>query len=158
MPTIPLTNKIHTVTAGVETENKGSAQANAGREAYTIQDLADTIDPGTMAGQEGFIPLYTSANSIGKSLLTQATLGTEKTLFFGGGAATPLVASILNESVLRIESQDAAPSNALTAGTIGNMVLYLNGTDANNGIYVCVQSGVAGSAVWAKSALITLLA
>lgn len=157
MPTIPLTNKIHTVTAGVETENKGSAQANAGREAYTIQDLSDTIDAGTMAGQQGFIPLYTSANSIGKSLLTQATLGTEETLFFGGGAA-PLVASILNESVLRIESQDAAPSNASTAGTIGNMVLYLNGTDADNGIYVCIQSGVAGSAIWAKSALITLLA
>ena len=43
MPDIPLTNKIHTVAAGVETENKGSAQANAGREAFTIQDLADTI-------------------------------------------------------------------------------------------------------------------
>lgn len=157
MPTIPLTNKIHTVTAGVETENKGSAQANAGREAYTIQDLSDTIDAGTMAGQVGFIPLYTSANSIGKSLLTQATLGTEETLLFGGGA-TPLVASILNESVLRIESQDAAPSNTSTAGTIGNMVLYLNGTDADNGIYVCIQSGVVGSAVWAKSELITLLA
>ena len=46
MPNIPLTNKIHTVTSGVETVNKGSAQANAGREAYTIQDLADTIGGG----------------------------------------------------------------------------------------------------------------
>ncbi len=43
MPDIPLDNKIHTVAAGVNTENKGSAQANAGREAFTIQDLADTI-------------------------------------------------------------------------------------------------------------------
>jgi len=50
MPNIPLTNKIHTVTSGVETVNRGSAQANAGREAYTIQDLADTIGGGGTIG------------------------------------------------------------------------------------------------------------
>ena len=50
MPNIPLTNKIHIVTSGVETVNRGSAQANAGREAYTIQDLADTIGGGGTIG------------------------------------------------------------------------------------------------------------
>ena len=50
MPTIPLDNKIHTVAAGVETVNRGSALANAGREAYTIQDLADTIGGGGTIG------------------------------------------------------------------------------------------------------------
>lgn len=153
MPDIPLTNKIHTVAAGVETVNKGSAQANAGREAFTIQDLADTIDAGTIDGDSGFIPLYTSSNSIGNSLLTQATIAGEEILFFGGGA-TPLVARILKESVLRIESQDAAPTSAATAGSTGDIVLYHGDeADVDNGIYVCVVGGAAGDAHWAKSAL-----
>ncbi len=40
---IKLTDKIHTVAASVSTENKGSAQANAGRDAYTLQDVKTLI-------------------------------------------------------------------------------------------------------------------
>ena len=43
---IKLTDKIHTVAAGVDTVNRGSAQANAGREAYTLQDVSDLIGGG----------------------------------------------------------------------------------------------------------------
>ena len=157
MPPIPLDNKIHTVSASVNTENKGSAQANAGREAFTIQDLADTIDAGTIDGTAGFIPLYTSYNSIGNSLLTQATISGEEILFFGGGA-TPLVARILKESILRIQSQDVAPTSAATKGSAGDIVLYHGDeTDADNGIYVCVVGGIVGDAKWAKLALTTLV-
>ena len=43
---IKLTDKIHTVAAGVDTVNKGSAQANAGREAYTLQEVQALIGGG----------------------------------------------------------------------------------------------------------------
>ena len=43
---IKLTDKIHTVAAGVDTVNRGSAQANAGREAYTLQEVSDLIGGG----------------------------------------------------------------------------------------------------------------
>ena len=47
---IKLTDKIHTVAAGVDTVNRGSAQANAGREAYTLQDVSDLIGGGGTIG------------------------------------------------------------------------------------------------------------
>ena len=45
---IKLTDKIHTVAAGVDTVNKGSAQANAGREAYTLQEVQALIGGGNI--------------------------------------------------------------------------------------------------------------
>ena len=36
---IQLTDKIHTVSADIDTTNRGSAQANAGRAAYTLQEM-----------------------------------------------------------------------------------------------------------------------
>ena len=181
MPSIPLTNKIHTVTSGVETINKGSAQANAGREAYTIQDLAETIGGGVssiaagdgievssatgyvtvsakIAGIAGRIPLYDATDSIGESLLSQGNISGEEILLFGGGA-TPLVVSILKESTLRVQSQLAAPSSAATAGTAGDTVTYFNNADpadAANGLYVCTKTGVGGSAEWGKAQLISV--
>ena len=61
MPTIPLTNRIHTTTAQVPTANLGSALANSDRASYSVQDLADTITlgaylplaGGTMTGDLG---------------------------------------------------------------------------------------------------------
>lgn len=181
MPSIPLTNKIHTVTSGVETINKGSAQANAGREAYTIQDLADTIGGGggavdsiiagdgvsvssatgdvtvsaKIAGVAGRIPLYDATDSIGESLLSQGTISGEELLLLGGGS-NPLVVSIVKESTLRVQSQLAAPSSAATAGTEGDTVTYFNNAnpdDAANGLYVCTKSGAVGSAEWGKAQL-----
>tara|TARA_R100000808_G_C2155481_1_gene168163 strand:+ start:452 stop:1420 length:969 start_codon:yes stop_codon:yes gene_type:complete len=46
MATIPLTNRIHTTTQHVPTNNLGSALANSDRASYSIQDLADTITLG----------------------------------------------------------------------------------------------------------------
>lgn len=40
---LKLTDKIHTVSTDVDTANRGSAQANAGRAAYTLQDVSDLI-------------------------------------------------------------------------------------------------------------------
>jgi len=43
MATIPNGQKFHTVASTVDTENKGSAQLNAKREAFTMQDIIDTV-------------------------------------------------------------------------------------------------------------------
>ena len=42
MATVPLTNRFHTTTKQVPTNNLGSAQANSDRETYSMQDIADT--------------------------------------------------------------------------------------------------------------------
>ena len=44
MSTIPAGTKFHGVAAGVETQNKGSATANANRDVYTIETLAESIN------------------------------------------------------------------------------------------------------------------
>ena len=41
---IPSGTKFHGVAQGVETENKGSALANAGRDAYTIEEIGSATD------------------------------------------------------------------------------------------------------------------
>ena len=44
MASIPAGTKFHGVATGVDTANKGSATANANRDAYTIEDLASAIN------------------------------------------------------------------------------------------------------------------
>jgi len=44
MASIPAGTKFHGVATGVDTVNKGSATANANRDAYTIEDLASAIN------------------------------------------------------------------------------------------------------------------
>ena len=43
MALIPVTDKFHLVDTTVDTTNRGSAQANSLREAYTMQDVIDTV-------------------------------------------------------------------------------------------------------------------
>jgi hypothetical protein len=46
MAIIPNTQKFHTVSSEVDTENKGSKLANSKREAFTMQDITDTVGSG----------------------------------------------------------------------------------------------------------------
>ena len=41
---IPAGTKFHGVAPGVETENKGSSTANANRDVYTIEQIADIFE------------------------------------------------------------------------------------------------------------------
>ena len=43
MAIIPSTQKFHTVSAEVDTVNRGSKLANSGREAVTMQDIVDSV-------------------------------------------------------------------------------------------------------------------
>jgi len=178
---IKLTDKIHTVAAGVDTVNKGSAQANAGREAYTLQDVSDLIGGGGGAvdsivagnnvtvssatgdvtinadigggGTNGQIALFTASGTIGNSLLAAITSGGSNFVYVGSGSS-PVSLVLGAASNIIFQSQGSAPTSATTAGTTGQMVLYHGDeTDADNGIYVCIVAGAAGAAKWTKSAL-----
>ena len=46
MAIIPSGQKFHTVRANVDTDDRGSARANADREIYTMQDIIDTAGGG----------------------------------------------------------------------------------------------------------------
>tara|TARA_R100001510_G_scaffold25588_1_gene22489 strand:+ start:1150 stop:1725 length:576 start_codon:yes stop_codon:yes gene_type:complete len=46
MAIIPNGQKFHTVSADVDTNDKGSARSNADREVYTMQDVIDTVGGG----------------------------------------------------------------------------------------------------------------
>ena len=180
---LKLTDKIHTVAAGVDTVNKGSAQANAGREAYTLQDVSNLIGGGGGAvdsivagnnvsidpvagtgdvtinaeiggsGLANQFAIFTANGTIGNSLLSASTLGGSNFITVGSGSA-PVSLLLGAASNITFQTQGSAPTSAATAGTAGQMVLYHGDeTDLDNGIYVCVVAGAAGDAHWTKSAL-----
>tara|TARA_R100000005_G_C4986119_1_gene194441 strand:+ start:85 stop:1404 length:1320 start_codon:yes stop_codon:yes gene_type:complete len=60
MALIPVTDKFHVVDANVPTTNKGSATANAGRQAYTMQDIIDTV--GSTGGSQ---PVFSGLSAQG---------------------------------------------------------------------------------------------
>jgi len=62
---IKLTDKIHTVSEDVDTTNRGSAQVNARRAAYTLQEVSDLIGGGgvTVTNQVEGRLVYCSATT-----------------------------------------------------------------------------------------------
>lgn len=154
---LKLTDKIHTVAEGVDTVNKGSAQANAGRAAYTLQDVSTLIGGGGGgiggSGTINQLALFTASGTIGNALLFATNLGGIDFITVGSGSA-PVSLFFGAASNIIITSQGSPPTSAATAGNTGQMVLYYgDDTDLDNGIYVCVVAGAAGAAKWTKSAL-----
>ena len=87
MATIPLGQKFHTTespaTGGPSTTNKGSAQANTLREAYTMQDIINTVPAATGtitgSGAVGKVPEFNlTSTSIQNSVM--GVSGTDMTL------------------------------------------------------------------------------
>ena len=180
---IQLTDKIHTVSADIDTTNRGSAQANAGREAYTLQDVSDLIGGGGGAvdsivagenitissatgnvtinadiggsGNDGQFAVFTASGTIGNGLLSASTSGGLNLITVGSGSA-PVLLLVGQASRLVVQKQSSAPSSASTAGQAGEIVTFFNTADpadAANGLYVCTNQGAAGSASWSKAAL-----
>jgi hypothetical protein len=83
---IQLTDKIHTVSADIDTTNRGSAQANAGRAAYTLQDVSDLIGGGggavdsIVAGSN-----ITISSATGNVTINAANLATSNLVQTGSG-------------------------------------------------------------------------
>jgi hypothetical protein len=179
---LQLTDKIHTVSTDIDTANRGSAQANAGRAAYTLQDVSNLIGGGgggavdsivagnnvTISSATGDVTInaalggsglanqfaiFTANGTIGNGLLSASTSGGSNFITVGSGSA-PVSLLLGTASNIIFQTQGSAPTSAATAGTAGQMVLYHGDqTDADNGIYVCVVAGAAGAAKWTKSAL-----
>ena len=85
---IPSGTKFHGVAPGVETENKGSALANAGRDAYTIEEIAgagtsDTYSLNSTTDGDN-VDLNLDAVS-GPSSTVQLTAGTGVSITQSGG-------------------------------------------------------------------------
>ena len=78
MATIPAGQKFHTVSAHVDTTNKGSAQANSDRKVFTMQDIEDSVGGGSVT-----------------SLTTAGSSGSAATLIVGVlNIPTPVIPSI----------------------------------------------------------------
>ena len=81
MAIIPSGQKFHTVPAGVETADRGSARSNADRDIYTMQDILDTTASGgggAIGEDVSFIVREDPYGSIGDhegTVLTLAAVG-----------------------------------------------------------------------------------
>jgi len=155
MASIPVTQKFHTVAADVDTENKGSALANADRESYTMQDILDTVSTGggvDGSGTAGKISLFSDANTIGDSSIEE-----------GGGDIQVLQKSFLvtppASGVNRVGISDGSRFARLTVGGVQDFQAPTNATDAGtrgdilftaNYIYFCVNTDT-----WKRVALAT---
>ena len=113
---IPAGTKFHGVAPGVDTLNKGSATANANRDAYTIEQLQTVLSPGWAR----YIDTeYTAAAPFALSDGVQVTLpnnaGTTTksrlSLDFYNGATSKLVGLQINEvSIISIEFKAQTPN------------------------------------------------
>ena len=164
---IKLTDKIHIVSTNIDTKNRGSAQANAGRDAYTLQEVSTLIGGGGGGGTIGGSITdnqvaigATTADSIegsasltyDGSLLTVSGGVSSGTLTATTDIDTPTL-SVTGGVVgsLRSAFVAAAPTDAATAGTQGDILF-----DAV-AIYVCTVTGVVGAATWKRVVLVDLV-
>ena len=164
---IKLTDKIHIVSTNIDTKNRGSAQANAGRDAYTLQEVSTLIGGGGGGGTIGGSITdnqvaigATTADSIegsasltyDGSLLTVSGGVSSGTLTATTDIDTPTL-SVTGGVVgsLRSAFVAAAPTDVATAGTQGDILF-----DAV-AIYVCTVTGVVGAATWKRVVLVDLV-
>ena len=78
MAIIPNGQKFHTVSADVDTNDKGSARSNADREVYTMQDILDTTvsgGGGAIGEDVSFVVREDPYSSIGDHEGTVLTIG-----------------------------------------------------------------------------------
>ena len=123
---IKLTDKIHTVAAGVDTVNKGSAQANAGREAYTLQDVSDLIGGGSADTNLGNSDLVQTGTGNRSYLL--GTAGQSLSFVVPNGAAYPMLKLNVDNTVefngsikFRVDTFTPADTRYLTLKAAGSL-------------------------------------
>ena len=123
---IKLTDKIHTVAAGVDTVNKGSAQANAGREAYTLQDVSDLIGGGSADTNLGNSDLVQTGTGNRSYLL--GTAGQSLSFVVPNGADYPMLKLNVDNTVevnsslkFRVDTFTPADTRYLTLKAAGSL-------------------------------------
>lgn len=130
MATIPLTNRFHTTTENVPTNNLGSARSNSDRESFSMQDVVDTVNVGTVsgtitAGQVAF------GGATENSIEGNANLTTNGTDLFSAGQ-------------VNLTNLNVAPASATSTGVLGEIRW------AADAVYFCIATNV-----WVKADLIT---
>jgi len=99
MAIIPNGTKFHGLDASVDTLDRGSAQLNAGRQAYTMQDIADTVNAGSSSSEviNGYLyqvgtdaPVVTIfQNTIGETITSSRTAAGTYQLIFSNSITVP---------------------------------------------------------------------
>jgi hypothetical protein len=113
MATIPAGQKFHTVSAHVDTTNKGSAQANSDREVFTMQDIEDSVGGGSVTS------LTTTGSSGSAATLIVGVLNIPTpvipftSLTTTGSGLSTLVSGVLN-----------IPSPSVGTGTGGTLSVW----------------------------------
>jgi len=137
---IPAGTKFHGVAPGVETENKGSALANAGRDAYTIEEIAgagtsDTYSLNATTDGDN-VDLNLDAVS-GPSSTVQLTAGTGVSITQSGGNDVTITNTLNNVGgIVTLEPeiltvQSGGTTNLTTNKNIVN-IDWINGPGTHN--------------------------
>jgi len=147
MALIPVTDKFHVVDTSIPTVNKGSAQANSGREAYTMQDVIDTV--GSTGGSQ---PVATGLSAQGIDNTTTSIMSYGINIFTIADAsnyATKLPQPITGQSAVIINNtlQEiyVYPSNV--GGQINNLAIdapYAVPPDGIAVTFVCTENPLPG--------------
>lgn len=137
---IPSGTKFHGVAPGVDTDNKGSALANAGRDAYTIEEIAgagtsDTYSLNSTTDGDN-VDLNLDAVS-GPSSTVQLTAGTGVSITQSGGNDVTITNTLnnvggivtLEPEIITVES--GGTTNLTTNKNIVN-IDWINGPGTHN--------------------------
>ncbi len=126
---IPLGTKFHGVAPGVETENKGSATANANRDVYTIEEIGSvgTSDVYTLVSATDGSNLDLQIDSIsGTDSIVQLTAGANISLTQTGGNNITIAADGNvgpgGEALLIPEFITVGPGTSTTITTSKNII------------------------------------
>ena len=126
--TIPAGTKFHGVASFVDTENKGSAQANAMRDAYTIEEIAGAVTSDTYtlnASTDGDnVDLNLDAFA-GADSTVQLTAGTGVSITQSGGNDVTITNTLNNVGgvvTLEPEFMTVGPGTSSTITTNKNIV------------------------------------
>jgi len=148
MAIIPSTQKFHTVSVEVDTENRGSERANSRREAFTMQDIVDTAGAGIPSlFEEGSFPgpsgQETSTQRVGSSNEATKVYAT-----VSGGASNTAAGSYatVGGGQGNLASNTSTPGGSTVGGGINNIASGLTSTVAggNNNDATGGRSVVAG--------------
>lgn len=159
MATIPSGQKFHTVSANVDTADRGSALVDADREVYTMQDIIDTTagGGGGVTGEDFSVVVredpYASAGDHEGTVLTIGSVATLGEAYYWNGSAWALAnAGAVATATGLLCLGTAAAGDALVEGIMqltsapgsAGDVLYL---DTTNGLLTHDVSGFAAGQI-----------
>lgn len=134
MATIPSGQKFHTIAANVDTENRGSASANADRSIFTMADIVASIPAHGLSGSgtADTLSMWSDSSTLTDSSITQDANGIiiPKRISHLGDLDTYIAFSQDNKIELRAEGDLCLEASGSGVSLYGNGNLMLLSTDA----------------------------